>query len=150
MLNLDQLLYFVCRIAMLMSLYTYAVKFNAIYEIQCQSMTYILKGTLPAFKSPPRSTKNVTVSDAIGVCGSSLILALRTCAVWHDDRRVTVGLGVMALVQIVLWGKSLSQYFRNTFLSLALIFVLHQLFNGRYQHGNTICARLLRPLLHGF
>jgi hypothetical protein len=40
-----QLLYFICRIAMLTYVYTFAAKFNTVYEFQCQSMAYLSKGT---------------------------------------------------------------------------------------------------------
>ncbi|KAJ2926023.1 hypothetical protein H1R20_g11076, partial [Candolleomyces eurysporus] len=79
-------LYFVCRICMLLHIFSMAVNLNAISEIPCQGVTWISK-----------------ISDAIGTCGSSLILVLRTTAVWHRDIKVSAPLGVMFLGQVAVW-----------------------------------------------
>ncbi|GLB34529.1 hypothetical protein LshimejAT787_0200940 [Lyophyllum shimeji] len=46
------------------------------------------------------------VADAIRTCGSSLILVLRTRAVWNREKKVTVLLGVLLLGQVALWVQS--------------------------------------------
>ena len=51
-------------------------------------------------------TKGTLVTDAIGTCGSSLILILRTRAVWQRDTKISVVLGVLFLGQISLWIQS--------------------------------------------
>ncbi|KAF8646947.1 hypothetical protein AX16_007039 [Volvariella volvacea WC 439] len=79
-------LYFICRICMIMHIYAFAVNLNAISQIPCQEVTWISK-----------------VTDAIGTCGSSLILVLRTRAVWQRDLKVTVVLGALFLGQIAVW-----------------------------------------------
>ncbi|KAF9462713.1 hypothetical protein BDZ94DRAFT_1165280 [Collybia nuda] len=79
-------LYFICRVCMLLHIFAIAVNLNAISEIPCQEVTWISK-----------------VSDAIETCGSSLILVLRTRAVWHRDLKVTVLLGILFLAQVALW-----------------------------------------------
>lgn len=80
------LLYFITRICMILHIFALAVNLNAIQEIPCQEVTWISK-----------------VSDAIGTCFSSLILVLRTRAVWHRDLKVTVGLGTLFCGQIAVW-----------------------------------------------
>ncbi|TFK36382.1 hypothetical protein BDQ12DRAFT_248941 [Crucibulum laeve] len=80
------IIYFVCRICMLLHIFAMTVNLNAISEIPCQEVTWISK-----------------VTDAIGTCGSSLILVLRTRAVWHRDNKVAIPLGCLFLGQIALW-----------------------------------------------
>ncbi|KAF5369189.1 hypothetical protein D9615_009957 [Tricholomella constricta] len=80
------LLYFICRICMLLHIFPMAVNLNAISEIPCQEVTWISK-----------------VADAVGTCGSSLILILRTRAVWHQNNKVSLALGILFLAQIALW-----------------------------------------------
>ncbi|KAJ3568295.1 hypothetical protein NP233_g5805 [Leucocoprinus birnbaumii] len=79
-------LYFITRICMILHIFAMAVNLNAIQEIPCQEVTWISK-----------------VTDAIGTCCSSLILVLRTRAVWHRDIKVTIGLGALFLGQIAVW-----------------------------------------------
>jgi len=79
-------IYFICRICMLLHIFAMGVNLNAISEIPCQEVTWISK-----------------VSDAIGTCGSSLILVLRTRAVWQRDTKISVVLGILFLGQISLW-----------------------------------------------
>ncbi|KAH0583437.1 hypothetical protein H2248_009065 [Termitomyces sp. 'cryptogamus'] len=80
------LLYFICRVCMLLHIFALAVNLNAISQIPCQQVTWISK-----------------VADAIGTCLSSFILVLRTRAVWHRDIKVTILLGLLACGQIALW-----------------------------------------------
>ncbi|KXN91439.1 hypothetical protein AN958_00701 [Leucoagaricus sp. SymC.cos] len=80
------LMYFVVRICMILHIFAMAVNLNAIDEIPCQGVTWISK-----------------VTDAIGTCCSSLILVLRTRAVWHRDFKITVGLGLLFCGQIAIW-----------------------------------------------
>ncbi|KAF6757765.1 hypothetical protein DFP72DRAFT_1168090 [Ephemerocybe angulata] len=79
-------LYFVCRICMLLHIFAMAVNLNAISEIPCQQVTWISK-----------------VSDAIGTCCTSLILILRTRAVWHQDIKITIALFAGFAGQIAVW-----------------------------------------------
>ncbi|KAF9014209.1 hypothetical protein BDQ17DRAFT_447875 [Cyathus striatus] len=79
-------LYFICRICMLLHIFAMAVNLNAISEIPCQEVTWISK-----------------IADAIGTCCSSLILVLRTRAVWHRNIKISVGLGLLFLGQIAMW-----------------------------------------------
>jgi hypothetical protein len=51
-------------------------------------------------------TVRCIVADAIGTCGSSLILALRTRAVWGKNWKITAALGALFAGQIVLWCQS--------------------------------------------
>lgn len=100
-------LYFICRICMVMHIFAIAVNLNAIAEIPCMSVTWISKSalnTLVLTRAIPLIDD--TVSDAIGTCGASLILALRTIAVWHQDKKVAGGLGLLFLGQIALWVQS--------------------------------------------
>lgn len=79
-------LYFLCRICMLLHVFSMAVNLNALSEIPCQQVTWISK-----------------VTDAIGTCGSSLILVLRTRAVWHRSWKATGPLLALFAGQIVVW-----------------------------------------------
>ncbi|KAH6902449.1 hypothetical protein BKA70DRAFT_1567892 [Coprinopsis sp. MPI-PUGE-AT-0042] len=79
-------LYFTCRICMLLHIFSMAVNLNALSEIPCQEVTWISK-----------------VTDAIGTCGASLILVLRTRAVWHRSWKATGPLLVLFAGQIVVW-----------------------------------------------
>lgn len=47
------------------------------------------------------------VTDFLGTCTSTIILALRTIAVWHQDKRIAAPLGVLCLGQIVLWTQTM-------------------------------------------
>ncbi|KAG6865412.1 hypothetical protein C0991_002906, partial [Blastosporella zonata] len=78
--------YFIARICMLLHIFALAVNLNAISEIPCQQVTWISK-----------------IADAIGTCLSSLILILRTRAVWHRNLKITILLGVLFCGQIALW-----------------------------------------------
>jgi len=82
-------LYFICRISMLLHVFSLAVNLNAISKIPCQDVIWISK-----------------VSDAVGTCGSSLILVLRTRAVWQHNVKVSLGLGGLFLGQVALWVPS--------------------------------------------
>ncbi|KAG5634889.1 hypothetical protein H0H81_000406 [Sphagnurus paluster] len=86
-----------------------AVNLNAISEIPCQEVTWISKGT---HALPNRQFAlclwDCVVADAVGTCCSSLILILRTRAVWHRDLKVTLLLGILFLGQIALWIQTMA------------------------------------------
>ena len=106
-----QLLYLILRIDMILYIFAYALKFNTTTKMPCQPMTFVLKSAFADSKSL-LVTNHVPVSDAIGTCGSSLLLVVpRTRAVWQHDMKVTVGLGILSVGQIVLWGNCSSRYF---------------------------------------
>ncbi|KAG9014887.1 hypothetical protein FRB94_009045 [Tulasnella sp. JGI-2019a] len=84
------LLYFVDRFAMLIHIYAYCVNLNAISYIDCDTVVWMSK-----------------ITDMIGTCTSSAILALRTTAVWRQKRTVTIPLALASAVQIILWGQTM-------------------------------------------
>jgi hypothetical protein len=84
-----------------------AVTQNAIYEIPCMPVIWIGKGPHEmALLLAALLTVRYTVADAIGTCGSSLILALRTRAVWGKNWKITAALSALFAGQIVLWCQS--------------------------------------------
>lgn len=83
------MLYFLCRITMLAHTISMSVNLNAISEVNCIGLVISSK-----------------VSDALGTCASSLLLSLRTFAIWGHDLRVGIPLFAMWLGQIVLWGMT--------------------------------------------
>lgn len=64
-----------------------------------------VKGYVSAFRITS-FIENILVAETIGTCGSSLILVLRTRAVWQRDTKVSLGLGILFLGQIALWALS--------------------------------------------
>lgn len=80
------LLYFANRIFMLIHIFAYCVNLNAIQQINCDTVVWLSK-----------------ITDMLGTCTSSIILALRTIAVWHRIKRVWVPLAGLCVVQVVLW-----------------------------------------------
>ncbi|KJA26745.1 hypothetical protein HYPSUDRAFT_1029023 [Hypholoma sublateritium FD-334 SS-4] len=83
------IIYFVARIAMLMHIFAITINRNALHEVPCTELTFMSK-----------------FCDALGTCLSSLILVLRTRAVWHRDKKVTAILGVLFIGQIVIWSQT--------------------------------------------
>ncbi|KAG9050125.1 hypothetical protein FS837_007650 [Tulasnella sp. UAMH 9824] len=81
------LLYFANRIFMLIHIFAYCVNLNAIQ-----------------------------LTDMLGTCTSTIILALRTIAVWHRIKRVWVPLAGLGVVQVVLWGLTM-QYSKSVWNS---------------------------------
>ncbi|KAG8898722.1 hypothetical protein FRC01_010788, partial [Tulasnella sp. 417] len=81
------LLYFANRIFMLIHIFAYCVNLNAIQ-----------------------------LTDMLGTCTSTIILALRTIAVWHRIKRVWVPLAGLSVVQVVLWGLTM-QYSKSVWNS---------------------------------
>lgn len=92
---------------MILHIFSMAVNLNAIQEIPCQQVTWISKGwgfsCCDCIQSADRC---LPVADAVGTCCSSLILVLRTRAVWHQDLKITVGLGALFCGQIAVWCQS--------------------------------------------
>ncbi|KAF9554796.1 hypothetical protein CPC08DRAFT_162416 [Agrocybe pediades] len=83
------LIYTMARIAMLMHIFAIAINRNALSQVPCTELTFMSK-----------------FCDAFGTCASSLILALRTRAVWHRDIKVTVVLAAFFAGQIALWAQT--------------------------------------------
>jgi len=79
-------LYFLCRICMLLQVWSLAILSNAIAELDCNSLSWIVK-----------------ISEAIGMCASSMILALRAFSVWGRDIRVGGVLLCLSIGQIGIW-----------------------------------------------
>lgn len=52
-------------------------------------------------------TVTVPVTDMIGTCTSTTILAFRTTAVWGQSKFVMPGLLALSAVQIILWGQTM-------------------------------------------
>ncbi|KAF5318849.1 hypothetical protein D9619_010967 [Psilocybe cf. subviscida] len=83
------LIYIVARIAMLLHVLAVSINRNALHAVPCTELTFMSK-----------------FCDALGTCMSSLILVLRTRAVWHRNMYVTGILGLLLIGQIVLWGQT--------------------------------------------
>jgi hypothetical protein len=47
-----------------------------------------------------------TVSDALGTCVSSIILCLRTHAVWGQEKKIGIPLAALSLGQIAMWAQT--------------------------------------------
>jgi len=89
------LIYFTVRLCMLLQIYSFTVNRVAISEVNCPGGAWVSK-----------------ISDAIGTCGSSFILVLRTVAVWHPNMKIKGFLGVCFLGQIAVWAQTF-QYSRT-------------------------------------
>ncbi|KAF8156883.1 hypothetical protein B0H34DRAFT_783168 [Crassisporium funariophilum] len=83
------LIYWVARICMLLHIFAITINRNALSEVPCTELTFMSK-----------------FSDAMGTCSSSLILVLRTRAVWHRDMKITVILGLLFMGQIAMWSQT--------------------------------------------
>jgi len=80
-------LYFLCRLCLLLETWTLAIHSNAVTEVNCGLLCWIDK-----------------VAEAGSICLSSLILGLRTYAVWGKNKRVGAGLVAFSIGQIAMWG----------------------------------------------
>jgi hypothetical protein len=95
-------------------------------------------------------TKGILVSDAIGTCGSSLILVLRTRAVWQRDTKISVVLGILFLGQISLWMQShslLRMMYTSPYLAFSLAFRYSR---AQWDPRRNVCAVVStapRPIL---
>lgn len=76
-------LYFICRVCLLLQIFTIAIHANAIARVNCEALNWLNK-----------------LSDALGTCAASFLLALRTYAVWRQDRRIGLGLVLLSIGQI--------------------------------------------------
>jgi hypothetical protein len=96
-------------------------------------------------------TNGISVSDAIGTCGSSLILILRTRAVWQSDMKVSVGLGILFLGQISLWLQSYYLPHIMDIMSAYLVFSLAFRYSkAQWDPRRNVCAVVStapRPIL---
>lgn len=82
-------IYIVARISMILHIFAITINRNALHEVRCTELTFMSK-----------------FCDALGTVASSLILVLRTRAVWHRDLKVTILLGVLLLGQIAAWSQT--------------------------------------------
>jgi hypothetical protein len=110
---------------MLLHIFAMAVNLNAISEIPCQEVTWISKSALGYNLLLRKLKKQNLVADAFGTCGSSLILVLRTRAVWHRDLKITALLGALFLAQIALWIQS--EIYFSIFMGCADISYKHSI-----------------------
>ncbi|KAF9527459.1 hypothetical protein CPB83DRAFT_793263 [Crepidotus variabilis] len=83
------LIYFVARIAMILHIFAIAINRNALSEVDCMALTFMSK-----------------FCDALGTCCSSLILVLRTIAVWHRNKKISAVMYLLFIGQIVMWSQS--------------------------------------------
>ena len=95
---------------MLLHIFAVTINRNALHEVPCTELTFMSKCEwIPVAIAYIGVSLTLTwaVCDALGTCMSSLILVLRTRAVWHRDKRVTAILGILFIGQIVTWSQSL-------------------------------------------
>jgi len=94
---------------MLLHIFAITINRNALSEVPCTQLTFMSKCTLASkFDFAYKVLILFLVCDALGTCASSLILVLRTRAVWHRDLKVTIVMGVLFLGQIATWSQSTS------------------------------------------
>jgi hypothetical protein len=87
--------------------FSLGVQLNAISKVGCMNLVWASKSASDITGFPNKKCRPLQiVSDAFGTCSSSLILCLRTFAVWGHDRRVGASLLLIFLGQIVLWTQS--------------------------------------------
>jgi hypothetical protein len=99
---LRQLLYFACRISMVLHIAFFALNLNTLYEIPCQGVIWVSKGACT--HSRLRTLTRVhAVTDMTGTVSASAILALRSHAVWGRHRVVGAILLAGLLAQLALW-----------------------------------------------
>jgi hypothetical protein len=97
-----QLLYFACRISMVLHIAFFALNLNTLYEIPCQGVIWVSKGACT--HSCLRTLTRVhAVTDMTGTVSASAILALRSHAVWGRHRVVGAVLLAGLLAQLALW-----------------------------------------------
>ncbi|KAG8883365.1 RNA helicase required for poly(A+) mRNA export [Tulasnella sp. 332] len=80
------ILYFFCRICMVLHIFAFAVNLNAIQEVPCQRLMWICK-----------------VTGAFGICGATIILVLRVSNVWEHQKTVWIPLACLCAGQAALW-----------------------------------------------
>lgn len=92
---------------MLMHIFAITINRNALHEVPCTELTFMSKcGYMSVASVRAVLIFTCAVCDALGTCMSSLILVLRTRAVWHRDKKVTAILGILFIGQIVTWSQS--------------------------------------------
>jgi len=92
---------------MLLHIFAITINRNALHEVPCTQLTFMSKCTTLIRNLTLCVIINLPlVCDALGTVSSSLILVLRTQAVWHRDIRVTILTGVLLLGQIAAWSQS--------------------------------------------
>jgi len=80
-------LYFLCRICLVLQAWTLAVIKNDIAKINCFALSWV-----------------ILLAQSFGMCASSLILVLRAYGVWGRDRTIGGILFALSIGQIGLWG----------------------------------------------
>ena len=104
-----QLIYIIARIAMLLHIFAITINRNALSEVPCTELTFMSKckpiNSMCHIVNSYVNTRHL-VCDAVGTCASSLILGLRTRAVWHRDTKVSIIMGVFFVGQMVMWAQS--------------------------------------------
>jgi hypothetical protein len=83
------ILFFICRICMILHPFSIAINLNAFQELNCGLAVWFSK-----------------VGDALGTCTASMILCLRTHAVWGQDKRVGIPLAALSLGQMAVWSQT--------------------------------------------
>jgi len=100
-------IYIIARISMLLHIFAITINRNALHEVPCTQLTFMSKCTTLIRNSTLCVIINLPlVCDALGTVASSLILVLRTRAVWRQDIKITILMGVLLLGQIAVWSQS--------------------------------------------
>jgi len=81
------LLYFICRICLVVQIWSITVYLNALTEVDCEALTWIAR-----------------VSESLSLCVTSMILSLRAFSVWGRNRIVGGVLLFLVIGQFGLWG----------------------------------------------
>jgi len=118
--------YIVARISMLLHIFAITINRNALSEVPCTELTFMSKCMSLYRNLTLRAIiDRLLVCDALGTCASSLILVLRTRAVWHRDLKVTILMGILLLGQIAAWAQSASSSPSTVGHVQPLMFFLH-------------------------
>jgi hypothetical protein len=94
---------------MLLHIIPQAINLNALHEIPCQQVVYVTKGVCwLACVRAPCTDYLFAVGDILGTLSVTVILGLRTIAVWHQSKIIIGVLGALFSGQIALWAMSKS------------------------------------------
>ncbi|KAF8191228.1 hypothetical protein BJ912DRAFT_964587 [Pholiota molesta] len=83
------IIYEVARISMLLHIFAMMINRNPLQKVPCNQLIFMAK-----------------FGDALGTFMASLILILRTRAVWHQANWITALLGLLFVGQIVTWAQT--------------------------------------------
>ena len=124
-------IYIIARISMLLHIFAITINRNALHEVPCTQLTFMSKCTTLIRNSTLCVIINLPlVCDALGTVASSLILVLRTRAVWRQDIKITILMGVLLLGQIAVWSQS-------ALSSTSLVGHAHPLIGFSHKHSAT-------------